>query len=115
MRFLNKDLRQPCLYIWWRENTALYVGMSYRLGVERALSAHPGCPAFLALCDTDMLEIRPRPGVTLQSLRDEERELITELSPRWNLRNEPHTYNTTRHQPRLVLAKRDGAVPALNV
>lgn len=87
-------LLSPCLYIWWRGETPLYVGQSIR-GVARAFDTvdrrvwRDDPRGRWQLRPTDEVEILWRPGASPKRLLDEEAQLIRELLPRWNTRGVP--------------------------
>jgi len=71
----------PCIYIWRRGTTVLYVGQT-KLGAERACRADRFSGKFLS---SDTIEIYPRPGATQYELLTEEGRLIKTLRPLWNV------------------------------
>jgi hypothetical protein len=91
--FSGADLlksRQPCVYVWVRDDDVLYVGKG-SVGIVRPLSSNHHQLQDGSLLPTDDLFIYPCTSGTEARI---EQRLITELKPRYNLRTHSNAKRT---------------------
>jgi len=77
--------RCPCVYVWKRHDTVLYVGVS-RYGMARALIRHDYLSEMLP---TDALDVYLMPGADSVALHKRKRAMIDALDPTLNRKRQP--------------------------
>jgi len=93
----RRSSTDPCLYLWWRGDRVLYVGISVRQSYGRPTANHHSEQPWVdPRLPTDRVEILPRPGATLAELLEEERDLIESYLPAQNIYKHPHRKRRAR-------------------